>query len=62
VISVPRAFREEPRWWHDEGGRQWLDTIPALAAALPTAARRLRDRLTVLKASDRSAIHRLETP
>ena len=30
MITVPEAFREMPRWWHDHPGRDWLDTLPAL--------------------------------
>lgn len=32
MITVPLAFREMPRWWHDAAGREWLDRLPSLVA------------------------------
>lgn len=30
MITVPETFRQMPRWWHDQPGREWLDQLPAL--------------------------------
>jgi len=30
ALTVPESFRAMPRWWHDDAGRTWLDTLPAL--------------------------------
>ena len=30
MIIVPETFRQMPRWWHDQPGRDWLDQLPAL--------------------------------
>lgn len=32
MIEVPQSFRDMPRWWHDEAGRDWLDRLPALVS------------------------------
>jgi streptomycin 6-kinase len=32
MITVPETFRQMPRWWQDQPGREWLDRLPALVA------------------------------
>ena len=32
MITVPETFRQRPRWWHDQSGREWLDQLPTLVA------------------------------
>lgn len=32
MITVPETFRQMPRWWHDQPGREWLDQLPGLVA------------------------------
>lgn len=33
MITVPKTFGAMPRWWHDQPGREWLDTLPELVAS-----------------------------
>ncbi|WP_375425472.1 aminoglycoside phosphotransferase family protein [uncultured Friedmanniella sp.] len=32
MIKVPEPFRQMPRWWRDQLGREWLDNLPALVS------------------------------
>lgn len=32
TLEIPQDFLDMPRWWHDEPGRRWLQSLPDLAA------------------------------